>query len=186
MRALVTWTTTLALLLAGAGCGEDPGIGSRAADASGPVEADDARPAPRSFLDGTWEARITREAFLRYMADHDVRRPAALAAAERDHPGEDFSVRFLQGMFNVTGPTGESWHQGDFEVHGDELHLWDDGGREAGVPPFRLLITRTGDSVQFEVAPGQDDAGDHIPGVPGLVAGGALWCPAPWEKVAKL
>ena len=139
--------------------------------------------APASALDGTWEAAITREAFLRYMADHGVRRSAALAAAERDHPGPDFSVRFVAGMFNVTGPTGESWHQGDFEVRGDELHLWDDGHREAGIAAFRLLMTRTGDSVRFEVALDQKDAGDHIPGVPGLVAGGALWCPAPWVRV---
>lgn len=185
MRALTTWAAGAVLVVA-TGCGG--ASTDRPADVPSDTSASatdgDAQPVPESFLDGTWEARITRKAFLSYLADHGVRRPDALAAAERDHGGEDFSVRFIEGMFNVTGPTGESWHQGDFEVHGDELHLWDDGYREAGIPPLRLLITRTDDSVRFELAPGQKGGGDHIPGVPELVAGGALWCPAPWEQVA--
>ena len=167
-----------------AGCGggaEGPPPGD---PSTTPASAVTTRSAAPTFLDGTWEARVTRRAFLRYMTDHGVRRADAVAAAEVDHVGTDFSVRFLDGMFSVTGPTGESWHRGDFEVRGDELHLWDDGYREAGIPPFRLLISGGGDQVQLTVAPGQKRGPDHRPGVPELVAGGALWCAAPWVKVA--
>lgn len=181
MRARIAGVVTATLLaLTACGSGEpSPGGETRTAARSTPSEATSS-----SFLDGTWEASISRRAFLRYMQDHGVRRADAVAAAEVDHMGTDFSVKFVEGMFNVTGPTGDSWHSGDFEVRGDELLLTDEETRAAGHPPFRLVITRRGDQVQFEVAPGQEAGPDHRPGVPGLVAGGALWCPAPWRRVA--
>ncbi len=186
MRARVHVMAAVVLLAgagAGAGCaGVSTSVDPPAATTVPGVES--TTRAPSTFLDGTWEASITRQAYLRYLADHGVRRADAVAAAAMDHGGPDFSVRFAEGMFNVTGPTGESWHRGDFEVAGDELHLWDDGYREAGIPPFRLLMTQGEDEVRLAVAPGQERGPMHRRGVPELVAGGALWCAAPWRKVA--
>jgi hypothetical protein len=166
----------LLLVVVAGGCGGGP-------TADPPISPTAPTPSLVSELDGTWEAKILRRAYLRYLADHGVRRADAVAAADVDHAGTDFSVQFLDGRFNVTGPTGESWHSGDFEVHGDELHLWDDGYRDAGFPPFRLLMEGGPDEVLFAIAPGQPKGPDHLPGIPELVAGGALWCPAPWRRV---
>ncbi|GAB3030887.1 hypothetical protein GCM10011376_23860 [Nocardioides flavus (ex Wang et al. 2016)] len=175
---------TVVVVLASTGCagdGDEPPSGDPSSSVA--TVGEETAAAATTFLDGTWEAQVSRQDFLRYLTDRGVRRADAVAAAAEDHVGTDFSVQFLEGMFNVTGPTGESWHSGDFEVHGDELHLWDDGYREAGIPPFRLLISGDDRELELAVAPGQRRGPDHRPGVPELVAGGALWCAAPWVKV---
>lgn len=189
MRVRKTWIgVVLLVLFAVAACGRDPSPDPAAESAAPSVSSSDeagSDTAAATFLDGTWEARTTRDAYLDYLVDHGVRRADAVAAAELDHGGSHFSVRFTQGLFNVTGPTGDSWQRGDFEVRGDTLLLWDDGFKEVGFRPLRLVLERSGSSVRFRLAPGQKRGPDHRPGVPELVAGGALWCPAPWRKVAQ-
>ena len=65
-------------------------------------------------------------------------------------------------------------------MEGDELHL----RASPDFPPFRLVYELEGDQVQLRVAAGQKAGGEHLPGVPMIVAGGALYCSVPWQRVA--
>ena len=178
MRRPIAGTATLVVLLALVGCGGDsPAPASRAADEA-PTES--ATPMVTSELDGTWAAHITEKAFVDYAVSQGVRRRDTAEMVERDLPGPEFSLRLLDGRFNVTGPDGSSWQSGWFKVKGDELRLHE----APGFPPFRLVVERDGESVQFRVKEGQRPGPDHVPGVPMIVAGGALWCSVPWERVS--
>jgi hypothetical protein len=163
-----------------AGCGAAPEASPRrgvsATSAPSPSST-----AATTVLDGTWAAHITEEAFVGYAVAQGVRRRDVGAMVERDLPGPEFSLRLLEGRFNVTGPDGSSWHSGWFEVRDDRLLL-----REApDFPPFRLVFDLQAEQLTLRVAKGQEPGPEHLPGIPSLVAGGALYCSVPWTRVAE-
>jgi hypothetical protein len=183
VRGSLTAVLAVTLLVAG-GCGSGGGA-QPSADRPTPPSTGTSTGAGSAAtqstpLDGTWEATITRKAFVGYAVDRGVRRRDALAMVEVDLPGSEFSLRFLDGSFNLTGPTGESWNSGRFEVHGDELHVLEPGSST----PFRLAMRLDGERLRLEVIEGQGDGREHLPGVPDIVAGGAIYCSVPWVRVS--
>lgn len=100
MRVRKTWIgVVLLVLFAVAACGRDPSPDPAAESAAPSVPLSDeagSDTAAATFLDGTWEARTTRDAYLDYLVDHGVRRadagrrrarPRRLALLGAVHPG---------------------------------------------------------------------------------------------------